>query len=80
MTEYLHSKPSLTIHAGEGPEDDGVARDVVTPVCLQPVVYPDIMEARQEVESVPGTISGRLLARTNLHKVLLRTLYVAETV
>ena len=49
-----------------GPVHHGLPRDVVAPVGVQPEGGPDIVEAREEVESVPGTLSGRLLARADL--------------
>ena len=51
---------------GESPVHHGVPRDVVALVGLDQEVQPDIVEARKEVESVPGTLSGSLLARTDL--------------
>ena len=49
-----------------GPVHHGLPRDVVAPVGVEPEGGPDIVEAWEEVESVPGTLSGRLLARDDL--------------
>ena len=51
---------------GESPVHHGVARDVVALVGLDQEVQPDIVEPREEVESVPGALSGRLLAGADL--------------
>ena len=51
---------------GESPVHHGVPRDVVALVSLDQEVQPDIMESRQEVESVPGPLTGSILAWTDL--------------
>ena len=51
---------------GESPEHDGLSRDVVAPVGLDQEVQSDIVETREEVERVPGALSGSLLARADL--------------
>ena len=38
-------------------------RDVVGPVGMKLEVGPDVMEARGEVEGVPGSLTGRLIPR-----------------
>ena len=49
-----------------GPVHHGLPRDVVAPVGVKSEGDPDIVEPREEVESVPGTLSGGLLAGTDL--------------
>ena len=58
--------PLLVLILGEGPVHHGLPRDVVALVGLDLEVQPDIVEPREEVESVPGALSGRLLSRTDL--------------
>ena len=58
--------PFLILILGESPEHHGIPGYVVALVGLDQEVQPDIVEARKEVESVPGTLSGRLLARGDL--------------
>ena len=43
---------------GESPEHHGLPWDVVGPVGLHQEVQSDLVEAREEVESEPGTLSG----------------------
>ena len=50
---------------GESSVHHGIPRDVVAPVGVDEVLQSNIMEAREEVESVPGTLGGSLLPRTN---------------
>ena len=57
-------KPGLVV--AHGPVHHGLPRDVVAPVGLDQEVQSDIVEAREEVESVPGTLSGGLLAGADL--------------
>ena len=49
-----------------GPVHHGLPRDVVALVGLDLEVQPDIVEPREEVESVPGALSGGLLAGADL--------------
>ena len=51
---------------GESPVHHGLSGDVVAPVGLNEILQSDIVETREEVESVPGTLSGRLLAGADL--------------
>ena len=57
-------KPGLVV--AHGPVHHGLARDVVAPVGVDSEGGPDIVEPREEVESVPGTLSGGLLAGADL--------------
>ena len=50
----------------QSPVHHGVPGDVVAPVCVESEGQPDVVETRQEVESVPGSLSGSLLAGTDL--------------
>ena len=51
---------------GESAVHHGVPRDVVAPVGVDEKLQPDVVETRQEVESVPGPLTGNVLARTDL--------------
>ena len=46
-----------------GPIDHRLPRQVVGPVCMKLEVCPEVMEARGEVEGVPGSLTGGLLPR-----------------
>ena len=54
--------PFLILILGESSEHHGIPGYVVALIGLDLEVQSNIMEAREEVESVPGTLSGRLLA------------------
>ena len=51
---------------GESPVHHCIPRYVVALVGLDQEVQPDIVEPREEVESVPGALGGRLLSRADL--------------
>ena len=50
----------------QSPVHHGVPGDVVAPVGVDEKLQPDVVETREEVESVPGPLTGSLLARTEL--------------
>ena len=61
-----------------GPVHHGLPRDVVAPVGVEPEGGPDIVEPREEVESVPGALSGRLLAGADLQKIFQKFENISE--
>ena len=51
---------------GESAVHHGVPWNVVAPVGVDEKLQPDVVETSQEVESVPGPLTGSILAWTDL--------------
>ena len=60
------SVPGDILVLGECPVHHGVPGYVIAPVGVDKELQPDVVQAREEVESVPGPLTGSLLTWTDL--------------
>ena len=67
MTIDVNIVAILPLIVGQCPIDDGISWDVVTFASMNPVLQPNGMDTREEVECVPGPVGWRIVSRRHSH-------------